>query len=527
MKNQSLLCVWALVAAAACGSVSSPKVDAGQGSGSADASAPAGDFSLATNPGSLDLTITGQATVAVDLTRGDGFTDTVALSTTGLPTGVTAMFSSASLADGTNTTNLTITVADTAAPGTSNITITGTTPTLSRTATLELTLSTVNVAGSVRGGGANTTVRLVGKSATVTDGNGNFTFTDVKVPYDIYVIGQEGPALTQTPTPAVNYFKGLTTAAPVLTVPTRDGLFLASFSSTASISGGKSGGNNVDPQIFLWSTGGNVMAGGGANGYVSINATWSPQASTKNGTLYGLQITRGANMAPIGYPGFGNTTQTITAGQDNTVNLAYAAPATAALTGTISQPANFSTPALTLTQQFGPRFAPIWSATTTNANSTIPVLGAVGKTALHAQSTSGTNTTQVVFPALNANTDVNFSLRAPPVMTGPVNNATNVSSSTPFEFTVVPDAVYKVSMTSTSANFHVFTKTGSVTIPNVSELPLPSGASFNWTVQGFGPAADANRAAAQAPLEPVAKEDFEGPMHFQLTVGSRAFTTQQ
>lgn len=524
MKNQSLLCVWALVAAAACGSVSSPKVDAGQGSGSADASAPAGDFSLAANPGSLDLTITGQATVAVDLTRGDGFTDTVALSTTGLPTGVTAMFSSASLADGTNTTNLTITVADTAAPGTSNITITGTTPTLSRTASLELTLSTVNVAGSVRGGGANTTVRLVGKSATVTDANGNFTFTDVKVPYDIYVIGQEG-ILLQTTVPAVNYYKGLTRPDPVLTRPTATSFFLSQ-SGSATFDGAKSGGNNVDPQIFLWSTGGTPLNGGGANGYVSVTGTWTPRSTTKDGTLYGIQIKRGALGVPIGYPGFGGTNFTATAGGTHTVNLTYAAPSTAMLTGTITQPTGYTTPELTLTQQFGQNSAPLWNATTTNANSLIPVLGTAGKTALHATSSQGSNVTQVVFAGLSANTDVNFAMPTPPVMTGPVNNATNVSATTPFEFTVVPNAVYRVSMTSSSANFHIFTKTGSVTIPNVSELPIPSATSFTWTVIGFGPATDANRAADMAPLEFTSKLDFEGPMNFLLTIASRTFTTQ-
>ncbi len=517
MKTKALLCVCVLALSGACSSVGHSK----QGS---DASVPAGEFTLATNPDALELTIAGQGTVAVDLTRGEGFTDTVALTVTGLPSGVTSMFSTASLADGTDTTDLTLTVADTASAGTSSITITGTTPALTKTATLELTLATVNVAGTVRGGAANVTVRLVGRSATVTDSNGKFAYTDVKVPYDIYVIGQEGGV---TPRPAVNYYKALTRPDPVLTPPTPALTIVEVVGSSTTIDGTKTGGNNTDPQFFLWSTGGDMVTGGGANTYSSIVATWSPQAPTKSGTLYGMQITRGALDVPIGYPGFGERNATLAAGvNSNTVNLAYVAPATATLTGTITPPTNFSTPALTLTQQLGPRSAPLWTATTTNANSLIPVLGSVGKSALHAISSLSGSTTQVVFPALAANTDVNFALRAPPDVTGPANNATNVTATTPFEFTVIADAVYQVNMTSTSANFHVFTKTGSVTIPNVSELPIPSATSFSWNVRGYGPVTHVNGAADAAQLEGVFAVDFEGPMHFLMSVPTRSFTTQ-
>src|SRR5690606_390649 len=123
MKIELSLCVWAFAAAAACGSVSSNQVDAGNGMG--DATAP-GDFSLAANPGTLALNITGEGTVAVDLSRGAGFTDAVSRCVTGLPTGVRAAFAADSLPDGTTTTDLTITVDETATAGTTDLTITGT-----------------------------------------------------------------------------------------------------------------------------------------------------------------------------------------------------------------------------------------------------------------------------------------------------------------------------------------------------------------------------------------------------------------
>lgn len=506
----------------ACGEVKGTSNPDGGGSGDAVAS---GDFGIGIDPGSLDLNITAESTITVNISRGAGFTGAVELSATGLPTGVTATFATTSLPDGTNTTDLTIKVGPTATAGTTDITITGTAGALSHSATLSLKLSTITVTGKVRFSAANVTVRIVGKSAVVSDAMGNFTFTDVIVPYDIYVVGQEGP--TNTPIPTVFYYRGLTRPDPVVSSPYTTGLIVVPLSATGTIQGTRSGtGNNTNPVVIKWSTGGEVDNTLDANGGYSFTTSGlNFFNATTPGTLYGLQLTRGTLGAPTGYPGYGSTAGVANKGGTATINLAFSAVTTADITGTISQPAGFPSPTLTLTQQFGSGSAELWSAQTTAAASKIPVIAA-GKSAMHAISTSGGRETQVVFPAINANADVTYAMPVPPLQTGPANNATGITSSTPIEFSTIPMTLYEVRIESGSAHYVVYTDSGSITIPTVSELPVPTGTAFTWKVFGWGPYGNINLAADENPLEFVFKADFDGGIHHTVAAPARNFTTQ-
>ncbi len=526
MKHKTSLLVWAFaaVAATACGSVSNTKIDAGEGS--ADAT-PAGDFGLAVNPAALSLSITGSGMVAVDLTRGTGFSDAVALSVTGLPTGVTGAFDAASLPDGTTTTNLVLAVADTATAGTSDVTITGTAGALTHTATLSLTLTTITVTGTLRTNTMGVVVRIVGKPATTTDSNGDFTFTDVKIPYDLYVIGVDGISGGSS-TPAVNYYKGLTRPDPV--VPRlSQGFSIGSnvTTSTAPISGTRTGGNIATPAMLFWGEDGDLFTvAANTAQYAGVDADWHPASANTTSKLYGIQITRGALNAPTAYPGYGVTAdQDLVAGTNKVINISLAAPTTAALTGTVTQPSGFPAPSLTLTQEFGTRKIELWTASTTNATSTIPVIAA-GKAALHGKSSLNGSATEFVFPGLDAAKDVTFGMPLPPVLTGPTNNATNVTTATPFAFTTTAQTVYKVNITSDTANFHVFTTSGTIAIPNVPELPLPPAEDFQWTILGYGPLAHVNSAADTVALQPVSVFEDVGVLHFYMTTPTRNFTSQ-
>ena len=109
--------------------------------------APNPDFSLSAAAGSVGVAQGASAGTSVTVTPANGFTGSVTLSASGLPSGVTAAF-------GTNPTTgsstLTFTASATAATGTRTVTITGTSGSLSHTATLALTVS----AASGGGGGA-------------------------------------------------------------------------------------------------------------------------------------------------------------------------------------------------------------------------------------------------------------------------------------------------------------------------------------------------------------------------------------
>jgi hypothetical protein len=101
------------------------------------------DFTLAASPTAVSIAQGSTGTSTITTTISGGFNAAVALSASGLPAGVTASFSPASIAaPGSGSSTLTLTVASTATTGTSTITITGTGGALTRTTTVALTVTT-------------------------------------------------------------------------------------------------------------------------------------------------------------------------------------------------------------------------------------------------------------------------------------------------------------------------------------------------------------------------------------------------
>jgi hypothetical protein len=102
-----------------------------------------GDFALSTAPSSRSLTAPNSTTYNVTATPSGGFTGAVALSISGLPGGITANFSPASVTgSGTSTLNLTSTCSANA--GTFTVTITGTSGSLTHSVKVTLVVSTDN-----------------------------------------------------------------------------------------------------------------------------------------------------------------------------------------------------------------------------------------------------------------------------------------------------------------------------------------------------------------------------------------------
>jgi hypothetical protein len=98
------------------------------------------NFSLSASPSSLTVTQGSSGNSTITVTPSGGFTGSVSLSTSALPSGVTASF-------GTNPTTgtsvVTFTASSTATTGTSSVTITGTSGTLSHTTSISLTVNGV------------------------------------------------------------------------------------------------------------------------------------------------------------------------------------------------------------------------------------------------------------------------------------------------------------------------------------------------------------------------------------------------
>ncbi|MGC1499635.1 MAG: protease pro-enzyme activation domain-containing protein [Terriglobales bacterium] len=139
------------------------------GSGLINALAGSGSpsFTLSASPSSLTITQGSSGTSTITVTDVDGFSGSVTLAASGLPSGVTASF-------GTNPTTgssvLTLTASATATTGSATVTITGTSGSLSATTTIALT---VNAAAS-----PNFTISASPASVTVNQGaSGTSTIT--------------------------------------------------------------------------------------------------------------------------------------------------------------------------------------------------------------------------------------------------------------------------------------------------------------------------------------------------------------
>ena len=97
------------------------------------------NFTLAASPSTLSIAQGSSGTSTISTTISGGFSSAVALSVSGLPSGVTASFSPSSIAaPGSGSSTLTLTVASTAAAGSSTITITGSGGGITHTTTITL-----------------------------------------------------------------------------------------------------------------------------------------------------------------------------------------------------------------------------------------------------------------------------------------------------------------------------------------------------------------------------------------------------
>ena len=92
-------------------------------------------FSLSASPGSVTVAQGNSRSSTITVTPANGFTGSVTLSASGLPSGVTAKFETNPT---TSTSVLTLNASSTAATGTATVTVTGTSGSLTHTATISL-----------------------------------------------------------------------------------------------------------------------------------------------------------------------------------------------------------------------------------------------------------------------------------------------------------------------------------------------------------------------------------------------------
>lgn len=141
-------------------------------------------FTLAAAPNSLTVARSGSATSTVTLTPANGFSGSATLAITGLPSGVTASFTPSTIP---YTTSLKLTASATAATGTVNATVTGTSGTISAVVPLSVTVptppgfqlsSSISTVGLVQGGTATAPIVITPQSGF----SGAIAFTTTGLP---------------------------------------------------------------------------------------------------------------------------------------------------------------------------------------------------------------------------------------------------------------------------------------------------------------------------------------------------------
>jgi hypothetical protein len=127
------------------------------------------NYSLSASPSSLTLTQGGSGGSTITVNAQNGFSGNVTLSTSGLPSGVSASFSPN---PATATSTLTFTASGTASTGTATVTITGISGSLTNTTTITLTVTAVPTLPSVWSDGD---IGSVGITGSASYANGTFT----------------------------------------------------------------------------------------------------------------------------------------------------------------------------------------------------------------------------------------------------------------------------------------------------------------------------------------------------------------
>ena len=196
------------------------------------------NFTLAASPGSVSVTQGSNVTSTITITAQGGFSGSVTLSASGLPSGVTAAFSPN---PATSSSTLTLTASASAATGTVTVTIKGTSGSLTNTTTLSLTVNapvqsftlsaspkTVTIA---KGGASGTSIITI----TPADGfSGNVTLTTSKLPKGVTASFSPNPA-TSTSTLTLTASSTATKGTVTVTITGTSGSLSATTTITLTV----------------------------------------------------------------------------------------------------------------------------------------------------------------------------------------------------------------------------------------------------------------------------------------------------
>ena len=318
------------------------------------------DFTVAASPSSLTIPQGSNGTSTITVSSLNGFNAATTLTASGLPTGVTAAFSTNPVtppANGNATSTLTLTASSTATTGTATVTITGTSGSTTHTATITLTVNPP----------PNFTIGASPSSLTINQGsNGTSTITitsqnGFNSPTTLSASGlPSGVTAAFSPNPVTPPANSSATSTLTLTATSTATTGTATVTITAT-SGSTTHTTTItltvntaaQPNFTIGASPSSLTIAQGGNGTSTITITSQNSfnsATTLSATGLPSGVTAAFSTNPVTPPANGSATSTLTLTASAT---ATTGSATVTITGTSGTLTHSTTIALTVNSSVG------------------------------------------------------------------------------------------------------------------------------------------------------------------------------
>ncbi|HUD66288.1 MAG TPA: hypothetical protein VMQ17_17005 [Candidatus Sulfotelmatobacter sp.] len=318
------------------------------------------DFTVAASPSSLTIPQGSNGTSTITVSSLNGFNAATTLTASGLPTGVTAAFSTNPVtppANGNATSTLTLTASSTATTGTATVTITGTSGSTTHTATITLTVNpppnfTIGASPSslTINQGSNGTSTI-----TITSQNGFNSATTLSasgLPSGVTAAFSPNPVTppansSATSTLTLTATSTATTGTATVTITATSGSTTHTTTITLTVN------TAAQPNFTIGASPSSLTIAQGGNGTSTITITSQNSfnsATTLSATGLPSGVTAAFSTNPVTPPANGSATSTLTLTASAT---ATTGSATVTITGTSGTLTHSTTIALTVNSSVG------------------------------------------------------------------------------------------------------------------------------------------------------------------------------
>ena len=277
------------------------------------------NFGLSTSPSSLTLTQGSSGTSTITVTPQNGFSGSVSLSASGLPSGVTASFSPN---PASSASTLTLTASSTATIGTVTVTITGTSGSLTNTTSTALTVNPVgNYTLSASPSSLSITQGAAGTSTiTVTPQNGfnaGVSLSASGLPSGVTASFSPNPA-TASSTLTLTASSTATTGTSTVTITGTSGSLTSTATIALSVTTPPNYSLSASPSSLSFMQGASALSTitltpqNGFSGSVSLSASGLPSGMTASFSPNPTTATSTLTLTASGTATTGRSTVTIT-----------------------------------------------------------------------------------------------------------------------------------------------------------------------------------------------------------------------